>query len=230
MLIERLQVSAFQANCYIVADETTGEALIIDAGDEADVILDAVRRHNFTVKLIIATHGHIDHVMAVGAVKDATGAPFVMHAADKPLLERLPDIAARWLGTPVPPPPLPDRWLVEGESVGLAGMQFRVRLTPGHSAGSVSLVWEAGDARPEVRILGFGRPLQPPGGIVFIGDALFAGSIGRTDLGGDFPTLERSIHSQLFTLPDDTLVLSGHGGPTFIGHERKTNPFVGEGA
>lgn len=212
MIIERLSLGSFQANCYIVGPEASGEAIIIDPGDEPQTILQAARDLKLTPRLIIATHGHIDHILAAQALCEATGAPFAMHQADRPLLEGLPDIARRWLGVAATPPTV-DRWLEAGDSIGIDGLQLRVLYTPGHSWGSISLYWT-----------------PPPGeaGIVFSGDALFAGGIGRTDLGGDFPTLARSIREQLFTLPADTVVLSGHGGPTTIGHERRTNPWVGE--
>ncbi len=214
MIIERLSLGSFQANCYIVGPEASGEAIIIDPGDEPQTILQAARDLKLTPRLIIATHGHIDHILAAQALCEATGAPFAMHQADRPLLEGLPDIARRWLGVAATPPTV-DRWLEAGDSIGIDGLQLRVLYTPGHSWGSISLYWT-----------------PPPGeaGIVFSGDALFAGGIGRTDLGGDFPTLARSIREQLFTLPADTVVLSGHGGPTTIGRERRTNPWVGEQA
>lgn len=230
MLIHRLIVSPFQANCYIVADEQSHEAMVIDPGDDAEVILDTLAQANLRVRLIIATHGHIDHVMAVGEVKQATGAPFLIHFDDKPLLDRLPDISQMFMGVRVPAPPPPDAWLTVGETIGIGDIRFKILFTPGHSWGSVSLYWEPPSGEPPaitfngVQVRGW-----RPSGIVFSGDALFAGSIGRTDLGGDFQTLARSIHEQLFTLPGDTLVLSGHGEPTTIGHERRTNPFVGEG-
>jgi hydroxyacylglutathione hydrolase len=213
MNIQRLTVSAFQSNCYIVGNEETKEAIVIDPGDEGDRILAALQDAGLTTKLIVATHAHLDHVMAVSAVQAATGAPFLMHPGDADALDYLPDIAQRMLGVDIPPAPPVDRWLAEGDSVEIDGIQLKVLFTPGHSPGSVSLLY------------------APPGerSVVFSGDALFAGSIGRTDLpGGDFNTLARSIREKLFTLPDNTLVLSGHGGPTTIGQERRTNPFVGE--
>lgn len=232
MIVQRLVVSPFQANCYIVGDEATREAMVIDPGDEADRILDALRQRDLTARLIIATHGHVDHVMALGAVKAATGAPILMHRGDQPLLDNLPALARAFLGHAVPPAPAVDQWLEDGQTVGLAGLPLRVLFTPGHSWGSVSLYW-APPATPTADAVSF-IDLNPRrwrgGGIVFSGDALFQGSIGRTDLGGDFPTLAAAIRTQLFTLPDDTLVLSGHGEPTTVGVEKRTNPFVGEGA
>ena len=212
MIIQRLTLGSFQSNCYIVGLESTGEGVVIDPGDEPETILAAVRDSNLAIRLIIASHGHIDHILAAHALCEATGAPFAMHQADRPLLDGLPDIARRWLGV-IANAPTVDRWLEAGDTIGIDGLQLRVLHTPGHSWGSISLYWA-----------------PPPGeaGIVFSGDALFAGGIGRTDLGGDYPTLERSIREQLFTLPDDTVVLSGHGGPTTIGRERRTNPWVGE--
>lgn len=212
MIIQRLCLGSFQSNCYIVGLESTGEGVVIDPGDEPETILAAVRDSNLTIRRIIATHGHIDHILAAQAVCEATGAPFAMHEGDRSLVEGLLDIARRWLGVAATPPTV-DRWLEAGDTIGIDGFQLHVLYTPGHSWGSISLYWA-----------------PPPGeaGIVFSGDALFAGGIGRTDLGGDYPTLERSIREQLFTLPDDTVVLSGHGGQTTIGRERRTNPWVGD--
>ncbi|MCW5851664.1 MAG: MBL fold metallo-hydrolase [Anaerolineae bacterium] len=232
MIIQRLVVSLFQANCYIVGNEHTGEAIVIDPGDEADRILDALRLQGLTARLIIATHGHLDHVMALGPVKAATGAPILMHRGDQPLLDNLPMMAQSFLGQRLPPPPPVDQWLEEGQTVGLEALGFKVLFTPGHSWGSVSLYWAPPDPSPAdtVKFIDLNVRRWRGGGIVFSGDALFQGSIGRTDLGGDFPTLAAAIRSQLFTLPDETLVLSGHGEPTTIGFEKRTNPFVGEAA
>ena len=232
MIVQRLVVSPFQVNCYLVGDERTREAVVIDPGDEAERILAALREQGLTAKLIIATHGHIDHVMALAGVKAATGAPILMHRGDQPLLDNLPAMARSFLGYTVPPPPPVDQWLEDGHSVGLAGLQFRVLFTPGHSWGSVSLYWSPPDPADATatQFIDLNPRRWRGGGIVFSGDALFQGSIGRTDLGGDFPTLAAAIRTQLFTLPDDTLVLSGHGEPTTVGFEKRTNPFVGENA
>ncbi len=213
MIVRQLVVSAFESNCYLVGDERTRQAFVIDPGDEPDVILEALEVSHLQAKLILATHAHIDHVMAAAAVREATGAPFMMHPADAGLLAAMPMQARHFLGIELPPPPPVDAWLKEGETVAIDDIKLKVLLTPGHSNGSVSFYWA-----------------PPPGerGIVFSGDALFQGSIGRTDLGGDFPTLERSIRTQLYTLPDDTVVLSGHGDATTIGREKLTNPFVSE--
>ena len=213
MIVRQLVVSPFESNCYLVGDERTRQAFVIDPGDEPDVILEALEASHLQAKLILATHAHIDHVMAVAAIREATGAPFMMHPADASLLAAMPLQARHFLGVELPPTPPVDAWLQEGETVAIDDIKLKVLLTPGHSNGSVSFYWA-----------------PPPGerGIVFSGDALFQGSIGRTDLGGDFPTLERSIRSQLYILPDDTIVLSGHGGATTIGREKRTNPFVNE--
>lgn len=231
MLIHGLVLGMFQSNCYIVVDEARREAVVIDPGDEAETILQAIADLGVQVKLIIATHAHLDHVMAVSAVKEATGAPFLMHQGDATLLAMLPQIGRMWLGQTLPPAPPVDHWLTPGETVGLHTIPFRVLFTPGHSMGSVSLYWRQPAGQPVlVRVTGMGvrRPWERD--IVFSGDALFAGSIGRTDLGGDMDMLLGSIRRELLTLPDDTLVLSGHGGPTTVGQERQSNPFVGADA
>ena len=231
MLIHCLSLGMFQSNCYIVADEASREAVVIDPGDEAETILAAIDDLQVQVKLIIATHAHLDHVMAVGAVKEATGAPFLMHQRDAHLLDMLPQMGRMWLGQTLPPAPPVDQCLTPGDTVGLDNVKFKTLFTPGHSTGSVSLLWRQPLGQP-TPVTVTGSSLRQPWqrDVVFSGDALFAGGIGRTDLGGDMDTLLHSIRSQLLSLPDDTLVLSGHGGPTTIGREKQFNPFVGADA
>ncbi len=195
----------FLENCYLLADAERREAVLIDPGEDAGLFLSALRRSGCTLTGIWLTHAHVDHIMGVAAVKRATGAAVHLHPLDRPLYDALPDQGA-WMGLRLEAPPPPDAELAEGDELAVGRFRFAVRHTPGHSPGSVSLL---GD------------------GIVFGGDVLFAGSVGRTDLpGGDTATLLHSIRSTLLPLPDDTVVYSGHGPETTIGAERRTNPFL----
>ena len=195
----------FAENCYLVADRRTREAAIIDPGEEPAMFLAELDTRAWSLRAIWLTHAHIDHILGVAAVKAATGAPIHLHPLDRPIYDALPQFGA-WVGMQVDAPPPPDLELRPGSPVRVGGFEFQVRFTPGHSPGSVSFV---GD------------------GMVFGGDVLFNGSIGRTDLpGGDFPTLMSTIQSQFLTLPDSTVVHSGHGPDTTIGVERLTNPFL----
>ncbi len=192
-------------NCYLVADRGAGEAVIIDPGEESSMFLAELDTRAWSLRGIWITHAHIDHIMGVGAVHAATGAPIHLHALDRPIYDALPQYGA-WMGVRVDPAPPPDVNLQPGTSVKVGRFSFDVRFTPGHSPGSVSFVGE---------------------GRVFGGDVLFNGSIGRTDLpGGDFRTLLSSLHTEFLSLPDSTIVHSGHGPDTTIGVERLTNPFL----
>jgi glyoxylase-like metal-dependent hydrolase (beta-lactamase superfamily II) len=193
-----------QANCFIVGCEVTRQAAVIDPGGDADKILLALAKDKLTLKAIINTHGHFDHVSANKALKKASGADLMIHPEDAPMLAQLAKGAAMW-GMRSEDSPEPDRLLQDGDTVTVGQIQFKVLHTPGHTPGGISL--HADKA-------------------VFVGDTLFAGSIGRTDFpGGDFDTLIRSIHTKLFTLPDDTAVYTGHMEATTIGKEKKYNPF-----
>jgi glyoxylase-like metal-dependent hydrolase (beta-lactamase superfamily II) len=195
----------FAQNCYLLADETTGEAVMIDPGQEPTIFLAALSDRDWTLRSIWLTHAHVDHIMGVGAVQRATGAPIYLHPLDRPLYDALPRFGA-WVGMQVEVPPPPQFELAAGQTLRLGRYEFSVRFTPGHSPGSVSF-------------LGEGR--------IFGGDVLFNGSVGRTDLpGGDTATLMASIQTEFLSLPDSTLVHSGHGPDTTIGIERLTNPFL----
>jgi glyoxylase-like metal-dependent hydrolase (beta-lactamase superfamily II) len=195
----------FAENCYLVADGTTGQAVIIDPGQEPATFLAALEKRSWTLRSIWLTHAHIDHIMGVGAVQRATRAPIHLHPLDRPLYDALPQFGG-WVGMQLEAPPPPQFEIVPGQTLRVGGLEFSVRFTPGHSPGSVSF-------------LGEGR--------IFGGDVLFNGSIGRTDLpGGDSATLMASIQSQFLSLPDSTVVHSGHGPDTTIGVERLTNPFL----
>jgi hydroxyacylglutathione hydrolase len=195
---------AFAENCYLVADPAAGDAVIVDPGEEAELFRARLAHEGWTLRAIWLTHAHVDHLAGVAALQDGS-VPIYLHPADRHLYDQYPAQAAVF-GLDATPPPPPDRELVDGERVSVGAYAFDVVHTPGHSPGGVSLV-------------GYG--------MAFVGDALFAGSIGRTDLpGGDLPALLASIHERLFALPDDTVVYAGHGPATTIGAEKKDNPFV----
>jgi glyoxylase-like metal-dependent hydrolase (beta-lactamase superfamily II) len=195
----------FAENCYLVADRRTREAVIIDPGEEPAMFLAELDTRAWSLGAIWVTHAHIDHIIGVGPVHAATGAPIYLHPLDRPIYDALPQYGG-WLGMQLEKPPAPDRELRPGQVLKVGGFEFTVRFTPGHSPGSVSFVGE---------------------GMVFGGDVLFNGSVGRTDLpGGDAAALMASIQSQLLSLPDSTVVHSGHGPATTIGVERLTNPFL----
>lgn len=212
---EILPVGMLQCNCSIVGDSQTREALVIDPGDEVDRILELLRKHQLTVKAIVSTHAHIDHVGGLRKLHDATGAPVYMHADDLELYKAL-ERQAGWLGMRTPELTEVDTFLKEGDLLRWGPFEARVFHTPGHTRGSLCLYLPQKAGRVT---------LSTPQ--LFAGDTLFAGSIGRTDLwGGSFEDIVRSIHSKLLVLPDDTVVFPGHGQATTIGQERETNPFL----
>ena len=203
--IVALTNGAFAENCYLVADPQTREAVAVDPGEEADLFLARLRTEGWTLRAIWLTHAHLDHVAGIAAVCTATGAPVWLHPGDRPLYDHAPSQAMAF-GLRLDPLPPPDREFAAGEPARVGGLSFDVLHTPGHSPGSVSLAGH---------------------GVVFVGDVLFAGSIGRTDLpGGDAGTLLASIRDTLYALPDDTVVYAGHGPATTIGAEKAHNPFV----
>ncbi len=204
MIIEKLEVGPFSTNCYIVGAEAGGEGMIIDPGDKAGRILKRAEEHKLDIKLIVLTHGHIDHTGALKKVKEKTGVDVAVHADDAESLGKQPLGVLLGLFYPTPLPP--DRLLQDGDSIDVGGLHFKVLHTPGHSPGGICLVGE---------------------GVAFSGDTLFEGSIGRTDLpGGDYDKLMGSIQTKLMMLPDDTIVYPGHGGQTTIGAERRGNPYL----
>ena len=196
----------FAENCYLVVDEQARACAIVDPGEDAGLIMHKVEATGAQPVAIWLTHAHVDHVLGVSRIAGETGAPVWLHPADRPLYDAVPDQAA-WFGLAPPGQlPAPDREMTHGAQLAVGDLRFAVRHAPGHSPGSVCLVGP---------------------GIVFSGDVLFAGSIGRTDLpGADFETLIASIERELLPLPDDTIVYSGHGPETTIGRERRTNPFL----
>lgn len=205
MLLMRLVVGPLQVNCFIIADEKTREAVVIDPGDDAPDILRIVREKGLTVRYIVNTHGHFDHVGANREIKEATGAQILIHEEDAAVMASAPQHSAVFGMTAKASPPA-DRYVRHGDVISAGEVALKVLHTPGHSPGGICLLEQ---------------------GMVFTGDALFAGSIGRTDFpGGDLLTLLGSIRKNLMSLPDDTKVFSGHGPASTIGDEREENPFL----
>ncbi|MFP4194323.1 MAG: MBL fold metallo-hydrolase [Desulfosalsimonas sp.] len=205
MILKTLAVGPIMANCYILGCERTKSAAVIDPGDDADRILMKLSEDNLTLKYIINTHGHFDHVGGNAALKKASGAEILIHKADEPMLAELGRTAASF-GLPAENSPPPDRTIDEGDEISFGDITLKVLHTPGHSPGGVSLHTDK---------------------MVFVGDALFAGSIGRTDLpGGDYNTLISNIKTKLLVMDDNTKVYTGHGPATTIGQEKRSNPFL----
>jgi hydroxyacylglutathione hydrolase len=205
MKVIQIPNGQFVENCYLVIDEATRQCAIVDPGEGAGLIAEKLAAARVEPVAIWLTHAHIDHVLGVPRLKAETGAPIYLHPADLPLYEAVPEQAA-WFGLQAPKLPAPDRAFVHGDLARLGDLTVQVRHAPGHSPGHVILV---------------------EGGAVFGGDVLFQGSIGRTDLpGGDFDTLIASIEREVLSLPDSTIVYSGHGPATTVGRERRSNPFL----
>jgi glyoxylase-like metal-dependent hydrolase (beta-lactamase superfamily II) len=213
---EILPVGMLQCNCSIIGDPETREALVVDPGDEAQRILELLAKHALTVKAIVSTHAHIDHVGGLRKMQQATGAPVLMHGDDMELYRHL-DVQAAWIGMRTPDPASVDKFLREGDTLRWGRFEANVLHTPGHTPGSISL-YLAPQPQTEARA---------EAGKLLAGDTLFAGSIGRTDLWGGSPEqILRSIHQKLLILPDETIVYPGHGAATTIGEERAGNPFL----
>ena len=205
MILEKLALGPFQTNCYIIASEVTKEGMIIDPGAEAKEILESVKNLGLDIKLIILTHGHIDHIGGLTEVKGATGAGICVNSGDARFVEERP-LRTVLTGDHYPIVPPVDRWLNGGDNIDISDLHFQVLHTPGHSQGSICLLGH---------------------GVVFSGDTLFNYGIGRTDLpGGNHSQLMDSIHTELMVLPDKTVVYPGHGPDTTIGAERQANPFL----
>jgi hydroxyacylglutathione hydrolase len=207
MIHEILPVGPLQCNCSVVGDEQTREAMVIDPGDDIAQVLAIVQRHRLTVKQIVITHAHIDHIGGAAKLKRATGAPVLLNANDQALLKML-DVQATWVGMRPPEITMIDAGLNAGDKLQAGSLLADVLHTPGHTEGSVCLYFAA-----EKKLIA--------------GDTLFAGSIGRTDLpGGSFKKIMESLHGPVLALPDETVVVPGHGPLTTIGDERENNPFL----
>jgi glyoxylase-like metal-dependent hydrolase (beta-lactamase superfamily II) len=223
MILEHRAVAPFFKNGFVLGCEETREGAIVDPGDEVDQLLDAADRHALTITMILLTHAHLDHVTGVGKAKKALGVPVWLHKDDNFLYEQVVQQGLMF-GLRLEPQPPVDRFY-EGEGpLQFGRYAVRVQHTPGHCPGGVCLA--VSRLRGDAATAGQGRE-EDPRPVLFVGDTLFAGSIGRTDLpGGDLATLLRSIRDVLFSYPDDTVVWSGHGEQTTIGRERRTNPFL----
>ena len=204
MLVQSITVGPFQENCYLVADPAAGEAVLVDPGDHASKILAAVEASGCAVRAIWLTHAHIDHVGAITPVKRVHDVPVYLHPLDRPLYDRALE-QGLYYGIRIEPLPAPDRELAEGDVLAFGALSFNVIHVPGHAPGHVAFVGQ---------------------GVVFGGDCLFMGSVGRTDLPLSDPrALERSLE-RFSTMPEETVVYPGHGPATTIGAENRTNPFL----
>ena len=210
MIHEILPVGPLQCNCSVIGDDATREALVIDPGDEIEDVLALVHKHNLQVKQIVVTHAHIDHVGGAMKLRAATGAPILLNQNDYTLLKML-DVQAAWIGVPAPGKVEVDQSIGQADVVKAGSLVADVIHTPGHTEGSVCLYFSA-----EKKLIA--------------GDTLFAGSIGRTDLpGGSFEKIINSLREKVLALPDETIVVPGHGALTTIGEERESNPFLVSG-
>jgi glyoxylase-like metal-dependent hydrolase (beta-lactamase superfamily II) len=207
MIRETFPVGMLGCNCSILGDDVSHEAIVIDPGYEIPRILELLAKNKLTVKKILVTHAHIDHIASAQRLKEITGAPILYNQADLPLVAMM-DVQAGWFGLPVPTVLPPDHSPLDGETVDVGGISGNILYTPGHSEGSLCLY-------------------LPNEHLLLAGDTLFAGGVGRTDFpGGNAGKLLASIQDRLLTLPDDTVVVPGHGSMTTIGAERHDNPFL----
>ena len=203
MVIKKFVVGPLESNCYLIVDEHSKEALVIDPGDESDRIIDFIHENNLHIKHIVCTHAHFDHVGALSDIKHETGASIVIHQEEQEIYRNTRKQAVLW-GFEIDDLPEPDMFVSEGNELGIGGLRFKILHTPGHSPGGICLFGE---------------------GVLIAGDTLFAGSVGRTDLlGGNLDMLKDSF-KRLMSLPDQTEILPGHGPETTIGKEKKENFF-----
>jgi len=207
VLIERFQVGPLENNLYLLTTKGSRDAIVVDPSMESEAVLQEIESRGLVVRRILLTHAHFDHIVMVKPFHDASGAPVWLHPDDRALYDRAEDQARAWgflwQGTvPIA------HWIADGEDASIPGIDVRAIHTPGHSPGSFTFVTPEG---------------------LLVGDVLFRGSVGRTDLpGGDWPTLVRSVRERLFSFPAQTRVCCGHGPETTIGLEIRANPFVGE--
>lgn len=207
--IRALTLGPLENNTYVVTCPETRETAVIDVGFDPEAVIDLVRRESLPVRWLLGTHAHYDHAAGMLPVQRAAGGVYALHPLDAPMLEAL-TVQGEMFGFPPAEAAPVGHWLTHGERIAVGTLELEVRFTPGHSPGHCAFVL---------------------GDVAFVGDALFRGSVGRTDLpGGSFETLEQSVREQLFTLDDAVRCLPGHGPETTIGHERRTNPFVGAAA
>ncbi len=205
MIFESVVVGELEVNCFVLACEQTREGIIVDPGDQASDILNLVESNRIRVVEVVATHGHFDHIGRVSSVVEKTGAPFSIHKDDLFMVEGLVDIAA-FLGMETDSPPKIDRFISEGDTIRFGQEELGIVHVPGHAPGNVALVWP---------------------GHAIVGDSIFAGSVGRTDLEGSDPdVLMASIRDKILTLSDDTQLYPGHGPFTTVGVEKRSNPFL----
>lgn len=206
--ILKLNLGPLKTNCYIVGDTATHDAVVIDPSDQASLLQRIAHEHDWTIRAILATHGHFDHVLASRDLKALTGAPFRIHEYDMPLLTSMTRRVRDWLSIDVAPPAEVDQYVIPGETITVGAIALDVLFTPGHSPGHVSYVLRSEQ-------------------VVFSGDCLFMGGIGRTDMpGGDYEKLLQSITGQLLPLGDAYTVAPGHMHSTTIGYERQHNPYI----
>ena len=207
IIVETIPVGPLQCNCTILGDLVSRKAIVVDPGGDAEILLERLVELNLQVERIIHTHAHLDHFLASGKMKEATGAKLALHREDLFLWDMLED-QCRMFGIPFEPVPPPDQWLENEENIDLNELQGKALHTPGHTPGSMCFLFESQK-------------------LLIAGDTLFQGSIGRTDLwGGDFKKIEKSIQEKLYTLDEETSVITGHGESTSIGHEMRANSFV----
>ncbi|MGH9759016.1 MAG: MBL fold metallo-hydrolase [Candidatus Acidiferrales bacterium] len=241
LIHEIIPVGLLQCNCSILGDAETRDAIVIDPGDEPGRIEEILGAHKLSVRAIVSTHTHIDHVGGLAALHRATGAPVLIHEADLELYRHL-DVQAQFLGVPTPASTPIQDFVKEGDTLRWGGFQADILHTPGHTPGSISLVIGAqspqiisasaqiqipAERAGKLRAKSAGPSGSGDSRLVIAGDTLFEGSIGRTDLwGGSFPQLIESIRAKLLTLPDSMTVFPGHGATTTIGAEREHNPFL----
>ena len=206
-IVETIPVGPMQCNCTILGNLVSRKAIVVDPGGDAEKLLERLVALNLQVERIIHTHAHLDHFLASGKIKEATGAKLALHPEDFFLWDILED-QCRMFGIPFEPPPPPDQWLENEEEIDLNDLQGKALHTPGHTPGSMCFLFESQK-------------------LLIARDTLFHGSIGRTDLwGGDFKKIEKSIQEKLYTLDEETSVITGHGESTSIGHEMRANSFV----